>query len=375
MLVQDAVRVICVFLVPDVPVFVPPDMLLEVVECVYRVCYVYSVAKIRVTLFLAHSGMPINLSAGCLRKEDCGTFIDYGIRPGESRLENLDTDGMWAYMMRPIVDAQEATLQAKEREDLIPLLPRYNAFHASGWCLGPQGVVVQHVPGPITLPGAILRLAQTLSTGCGGLDFFWCAWWTMGGAATGDETLVPHTGLQAGPLKMYIARKPHNIGVKLYDLADVTSWYIMDMYLYTGCWGVLRRHGCGAGYLNARQLMCMWATPLQSYTVLVGDSFFGSCATAQPLVRAACPFITIVRKDTVGVQQGGAAAVAGETAVTRVDWHKYALEVYKQPKREGSPPNWCPSCQMCGTLRGDPSTTRSRRSTPSLPCTDRWHAG
>ena len=30
--------------------------------------------------------------------------------------------------MKPIVDAQEAILRAREREDLIPLVPRYNTF-------------------------------------------------------------------------------------------------------------------------------------------------------------------------------------------------------------------------------------------------------
>ena len=72
--------------------------------------------------------IPIDLTAGRLRKEDCAANIEYGIRPGVSRLQNLDTDGIWDYMMSPIVDAQEATLRVRQREDLIPLVPRYNAF-------------------------------------------------------------------------------------------------------------------------------------------------------------------------------------------------------------------------------------------------------
>ena len=72
--------------------------------------------------------MPLNLSAGRLRKEHCATSIEYGLRPGESKLGELDTDGIWDYMMKPIVDAQEAILRAREREDLIPLVPRYNTF-------------------------------------------------------------------------------------------------------------------------------------------------------------------------------------------------------------------------------------------------------
>ena len=72
--------------------------------------------------------MPLNLSAGRLRKEHCATSIEYGLRPGESKLGELNTDGIWDYMMKPIVDAQEAILRAREREDLIPLVPRYNTY-------------------------------------------------------------------------------------------------------------------------------------------------------------------------------------------------------------------------------------------------------
>ena len=44
--------------------------------------------------------------------------------------------------MKPIVVAQEAVLRGRERDDLIPLVPRYNTFllllaHAGRWCMGP----------------------------------------------------------------------------------------------------------------------------------------------------------------------------------------------------------------------------------------------
>ena len=94
----------------------------------------------------------------------------------------------------------------------------------------------------------------------------WAATWTMGGAAMGNTE---------GPLKMYIVRKPHNTGIKRYCLADAGAGYIMDVYLYTGRRGVLRQHGCGAGNVNARQLMVMWSKQLPAYMVLVVDSFFG----------------------------------------------------------------------------------------------------
>ena len=42
-----------------------------------------------------------------------------------------------------------------------------------------------------------------------------------------------HTGPRAGPLKMYILRKQHNTGIKLYYLVDASTGYIMDVHLYT----------------------------------------------------------------------------------------------------------------------------------------------
>ena len=103
--------------------------------CLQKLCslgsayFACTVCLIIVTnIILKHFEMPLNLSARRLRKEHCATSIEYGLRPGESKLGELDTDGIWDYMMKPIVDAQEAILRAREREDLIPLVPRYSTF-------------------------------------------------------------------------------------------------------------------------------------------------------------------------------------------------------------------------------------------------------
>ena len=290
--------------------------------------------------------------------------------------------------MKPIVDAQEGILRAREREDLIALVPRYNTFVLLLGMVRPMqvdgvrdrdGVVYNAYLAPLLSRGQYYDLHKHCRPDV--VDLIEAviahraAAWTMGGTATGDETLVPHTGLRAGPLKMYIVRKPHNTGIKLYCLADAGTGYIVDVYLYTGRRGVLRRHGCGAGNLNARQLMAMWSKQLPAYTVLVGDSFLGSHATAQRLAREGRPFITMVRKDTASVQQAGDAIQAGQTAVATVDGHKYALQVYKQLKPEANLQNWCRSCPRCGTLRRAPGTTRAGKSTPSLLCTAKWHGG
>ena len=82
----------------------------------------------------------------------------------ESKLDELDTDGIWDYMMKPIVDAQEAVLRAREREDLIPLVPRYNTFVLLLGMVRPMEVdrvwdrdgLVYNLSSTVAIPGAIL---------------------------------------------------------------------------------------------------------------------------------------------------------------------------------------------------------------------------
>ena len=37
----------------------------------------------------------------------------------------------------------------------------------------------------------------------------WAGSWRLGGAACGDESQVPHKGIRAGQVRMFVARKPH----------------------------------------------------------------------------------------------------------------------------------------------------------------------
>ena len=124
--------------------------------------------------------------------------------------------------------ARISGIRAREREDLIPLVPRYNTFVLLLGMVRPM-----QVDGVWDRDGLVYNayLARLLTRGqyydlhkhcrpdvvdlIEAVSAHWAAAWTMGGAATGDETLVPHTGLRAGPLKMYIVRKPHNTGIKL----------------------------------------------------------------------------------------------------------------------------------------------------------------
>ena len=77
------------------------------------------------------------------------------------------------------------------------------------------------------------------------------------------------------------------------------------------------------------------ATQLPSRTVLVGDTFFGSHATAQRLAREGRSFTTMVRKDIAGVLQGGGGG-GQETS----DGRQAALrtaEMGEMPRRKKGP--------------------------------------
>ena len=154
----------------------------------------------------------------------------------------------------------------------------------------------------------------------------------LGGAACGDESVVPHKGIRAGPLRMFIARKPHSTGIKLYCLADATSGYVVEMYLYTGRRGHLRPFGNNAGNFNAQQIMTMWAGLLPSGTILCADSFFGSQELAHALAAERRAFLMMTKRSTYGVDRAGEFLEEQHTATCTVDDARYAMVVCKNPK-------------------------------------------
>ena len=133
----------------------------------------------------------------------------------------------------------------------------------------------------------------------------WASAWRLGGAACVDEFVVPHKGIRAGPLRMFIARKPHSTGIKLYCLADATSGYVVDMYLYTGRRGQLRRFSNSASNFNAHQMMTMWEGLLPSGTILCADCFFGSHELARDLAAERHTFLMMTKRSTYGVDRAG----------------------------------------------------------------------
>ena len=170
----------------------------------------------------------------------------------------------------------------------------------------------------------------------------WAGAWRLGGAACGDESVVPHKGIRAGPLRMFIVRKPPSTGIKLYCLADATSGYVVDMYLYTGRRGHLRRFGNSAGNFNAQQIITMWAGLLPSGTILCADSFFGSHELARDLAAERHAFLMMTKRSTYGVDRAGELLGGGQTAKCTVGDARYATVVFKNPKVGHKPPRVVP---------------------------------
>ena len=98
-------------------------------------------------------------------------------------------------------------------------------------------------------------------------------------------------------LRQYIARKPHATGIKLYVLADNTGGYVMDVYLYTGRRGKVRRFGSCAGNFDAKRIAGLRPRLIPPGTVFVADSFFGSHAMAQDLSARGTPYLMLIKKD------------------------------------------------------------------------------
>ena len=69
--------------------------------------------------------------------------------------------------------------------------------------------------------------------------------------------MVPHKGIRGGPLRMFITRKPHSTGIRLCCLADATSGYVVDIYLYTGRRGHVRRCGSTKADFTAEQVFSL----------------------------------------------------------------------------------------------------------------------
>ena len=172
--------------------------------------------------------------------------------------------------------------------------------------------------------------------------------------------MVPHKGVRAGPLRMFIARKLHSTGIKLYCLADATIGYVVDMYLYTGRRGHLRRFGNSAGNFNAQEIMTMWAGLLPFGTILCADSFFGTHELARDLAAERHTLLMRTKRSTYGVDRAGQLLAEGQTATCTVDNARYALVVFKNPKVGHKPPRVVPMLTNVHFPQAGPVHRRSR---------------
>ena len=117
---------------------------------------------------------------------------------------------------------------------------------------------------------------------------------------------------------------------------------MLDIYLYTGRRGHLRRFGNSAANYNAQQIMTMLAGPLPSGTILCADSFFGSLELARDLAAERYAFLMMTKRSTYGVDRAGELLGEGKTATCTGDKMRYAMVVFKNPKVGHKPPHVVP---------------------------------
>ena len=101
----------------------------------------------------------------------------------------------------------------------------------------------------------------------------------------------------------------------------------MDMYLYTGVQGRLRRYGTAAGTFDAKNSMKLWASLLPGL--------------AKELAANKRAFLMMTKRSTYGVTWAGEQVQEGQTAVFTVADFKYTLCVYMCPKVGYKAPPLC----------------------------------
>ena len=323
-------------------------------------------------------------------------------------------------MLKPITGLQCAILVAEHQQELIPWVDKYvvrvmccgseRRARSAGWlrlsflilapcshacvlticrynsfliCLGTvRPVQVDGIPDKkhlaynrymaSLLPRSMYyRLQKLLRTDVTDLleecNSVWSAAWDIGGAVCGDEAIVPHTGGRCMGLRQYIARKPHASGIKLYVLADNTEGYVVDVYLYTGRRGRVRRFGSCAGNFDAKRIVGLWSRLIPPGTVFVADSFFGSHAMAQDLSARGTPYLVLVKKDKrdAGLTKAKQSTQEGDCARAIVDG-TYELCIYKNPKVRHKPPKIVPFLTNSWYGVDDPARDRRGNNLPAV---------
>ena len=291
--------------------------------------------------------------------ESYANLTDVSGAGGNTTLQGYTVMEVVNYMLDPILRGMDQALQLNGRVELRPLIPKYLFFRLGLGMLRPHRVDDIWDKTSLNENAYLARLLsrqeyydmvrfckgniQTVMEWC---NETWAQGWTLGAAATGDETIVPFKGKRAGQLRQFVPRKPHSTGLKLYCLADSVHAYTTSVYLYTGRRGIMRHASSASGRNTPAEMMHRWADELPEGTTIIADSFFGTLSVAAGLHARGIPFLLLTKRNTPGVQALGAGSRPGE-ARTTVTPEGYHLGTYRNPKVGGKAARLVPFLTNC----------------------------
>ena len=195
--------------------------------------------------------------------------------------------------------------------------------------------------------------------------------WEIGGAPCGDEAAVPHSGGRClGGCGNTLPVSPILRALNYTSLRTMGGGCVLDVYLYTGRCGKVRRFGSFCGKYDAKGIMRLWVRMIPQSTVLCVDSFFGSHGLAKEFAPQRRPFLMLAKCDKrdAGLTKAAALTQVGDMAHASVDDKNYELAVYKNPKVGHKPPRLVPFLTNCWYGEEVPKRRRGNPLPPVVAC-------
>jgi hypothetical protein len=158
----------------------------------------------------------------------------------------------------------------------------------------------------------------------------WAATWECGDVMAGDESIVPHKGKRAGGIRQFIARKPHNTGIKLFCLCDTVAKFVFDVYLYSGRLN-LRNESNWAGKLSNTKHMKRWDEMLPPGVCIMADSAFGTHNIAREFAALNRPFVLLTSRNAHMVEALSEGLQDGDLHTVHSPSAQYMTQVFKNP--------------------------------------------